>query len=771
MHDASEDKARCIKVVGWPADTSRDSDRGAHCSVLSLRTEASRALRLHFGPGCPKELMRLSTEAKIRAGFGVAFLTLTGLGIVAYQSTTQLLSTMRWVAHTHTVIEGVQTVLADVIRIRADMRGYVIVGDDELIAGLQGRMEQVRRDVHGLRTLTADNANQQHRLDALDALLGLRFAFTDEVIAAYRTKGAAAAAALVRSRRGIELSASIEQVIRQIVDEEHALLRRRDAEVSRDARWTILTVLIGTVLTSLLLGAAATLIHRDMTQRQHAEVALRESEARLQAVMDNTSAIIHLKDPQGRIMLANRSFLEVIGREASQVVGRPDHEALPPERLGLFREHDQAVLAADGPLSFDVIAPGADGPRAYVAVKCALRDASGVPYAICTVATDITDRMHAEEEADRLRRFLDSIIENIPNMVFVKDAEALRFVRLNRAGEELLGYSRDDLIGKNDYDFFPREQADSFTAKDRAVLEGQAPVDIPEESIATRVRGERILHTKKVPILDRDGTPRFLLGISEDVTERKRSEREVADLNERLRAHAEQLATSNQELEAFSYSVSHDLRAPLRHIVGFTDLLQRHAAATFDDQARRYLDTITRSAGSMAALIDDLLAFSRMGRAEMRKTRINLGQMVAEVIAECEAGVDGRRIVWQLGEMPAVEADPPMLRLALANLIANAIKYTGTRETAKIEVGAETRDGELVVSVRDNGVGFDMEYRDKLFGVFQRLHTAEEFEGTGIGLANVRRIVQRHGGRTWAEGAIDRGAAFFFTLPHYKEAA
>jgi light-regulated signal transduction histidine kinase (bacteriophytochrome) len=239
-----------------------------------------------------------------------------------------------------------------------------------------------------------------------------------------------------------------------------------------------------------------------------------------------------------------------------------------------------------------------------------------------------------------------------------------------------------------------------------------------------------------------------------------------ATLEQRVEERTRQLTALNKEMEAFTYSVSHDLRAPLRHVNGFVSLLRAHAGATLDADASRYLDVIAQGASQMGRLIDDLLEFSRMGRTALTLREVELDPLVREVVAEVARDAPGRAIDWTFAALPCVAGDRALLRVALVNLLSNAVKYTRTREPARIEVGRRPdADGELVLFVKDNGVGFDMRYAAKLYGVFQRLHRAEEFEGTGIGLATVRRVVDRHGGRTWAESALGAGATFYLSLP------
>jgi signal transduction histidine kinase len=251
-----------------------------------------------------------------------------------------------------------------------------------------------------------------------------------------------------------------------------------------------------------------------------------------------------------------------------------------------------------------------------------------------------------------------------------------------------------------------------------------------------------------------------------ELEQRRHREEEIRELNRELGNRAAELEAANAELESFAYSVSHDLRAPLRHMVGYSELLQRQASSLLDEKSQRFIRTILDSAKRMGSLIDDLLAFSRIGRAETKKTKVDLDQLVGEVVAEIRQDSKDRDIAWKIGALPVCYGDRSMLRLVVVNLVSNAVKFTRMRERAEIEIGCVDRnEKEVEVFVRDNGAGFDMQYANKLFGVFQRLHLPEQFEGTGIGLATVQRIIHRHGGQVRGEGAVDQGAAFYFSLP------
>src|SRR5215813_6663770 len=254
--------------------------------------------------------------------------------------------------------------------------------------------------------------------------------------------------------------------------------------------------------------------------------------------------------------------------------------------------------------------------------------------------------------------------------------------------------------------------------------------------------------------------------LEDELQQREQRDAEIRKLNHELTLRAGELAAANRELESFAYSVSHDLRAPLRHMVGYSELLQKHASGSLDDKSQKYVQTILESGKRMGNLIDDLLAFSRIGRVDSRTAELDLQQLVKEVVSEIGRQAKERNISWKIGALPVCHGDRSLLRLVVVNLVSNAVKFTGTRTPAEIEIGyVNGNTDNIEIFVRDNGVGFEMQYVDKLFGVFQRLHRADEFEGTGIGLATVQRIIHRHGGTVRAEEAVDQGATFYFTLP------
>ena len=385
--------------------------------------------------------------------------------------------------------------------------------------------------------------------------------------------------------------------------------------------------------------------------------------------------------------------------------------------------------------------------------------------------------MQAQKATEALQKQA-SLLNQTHDSIFVRDMNDI-ITYWNRGAQERYGWRAEEAIGKSSHELlrtiFPIPLGE---LRGQVLRTGRWEGELKHY----KADGTEVIAASRWA-LQRDAReqPAAILETNNDITERKRREEEIDRLNQELAKRAEgldqelakraaELETTNKELESFAYSVSHDLRAPLRHTVGFAELLQKQASSSLDDKSRRYMQLILESSKRMGNLIDDLLGFSRIGRAETNKSEVDMESLVGEVVAELGQETKDRNIDWNIGPLPVCYGDRSMLKVVLMNLLSNAVKFTRIRKRVEIEIGCADRcEDQAELFVRDNGAGFDMQYVDKLFGVFQRLHLAEEFEGTGIGLATVQRIIHRHRGEVRAEGAVDQGAAFYFSLPRARK--
>ena len=419
----------------------------------------------------------------------------------------------------------------------------------------------------------------------------------------------------------------------------------------------------------------------------------------------------------------------------------------------------------------------ATGKRVWVrTIGEAVRNDYGKIYKVYGAFQDISGKKMEEAKIREKDLQFRKLSENVPDLIyqFTRRPDGSYFVPVASEGiKNIFGCSPEDVA--NDFepiarvlhpDDAERAIADiEYSASHLTYFTCEFRVQIPGKPV-------QWIYSRSSPEKLKDGSITWF-GFNADITYRKEAEEAIrllnSELEQRVIDRTSQLEAANKELEAFSYSVSHDLRSPLRHIDGFAEILISKYSEQVPEEAKKYLNTIVASAQKMGTLIDDLLSFSRTGRSEMKKSRLKMNQVIEDALTQIKASFADRKIKWDISQLPVVEGDYSLLRQAFVNLLDNAVKYSRTREVAVIKIGYTEEKKDFIFFIKDNGVGFDMKYADKLFGVFQRLHSSSQFEGTGIGLANVQRIIQRHGGRIWAEAETDKGAVFYFSIPKETE--
>jgi PAS domain S-box-containing protein len=501
---------------------------------------------------------------------------------------------------------------------------------------------------------------------------------------------------------------------------------------------------------------------RDITQHKEAEKKLREQAALLDLAHD---AII-LRDIEGHILFWNRGASDLYGWTAEEASGKLIHELLHtefPESLQSLQDGLNRTRQWDGELKHSC----RSGQQVVVASRWSLlRDQQGQPTAIMEINRDVTERNQAEQALQRSEQRYRSLVVASSQVIWTTNPQG------EVSGDmpmwrEFTGQTYEQMQGGGWIEtIHPEDRERTATVWSRAV-KNRTLYDT-DYRMRRRDGEYRYMMVRGVPVLEADRTIREWIGTCTDVTERRKAEEEIRHLNEELEQRVlqrtAQLEASNKELEAFTYSVSHDLRAPLRHIAGFAKMLVEEYEKTLDENAQHYLARVIEGVQRMGQLVDDLLNLARVGRKELGLQVTGLASIVQEVIADLKPETEGREVEWKVSTLPFVECDPALMKQVFQNLLSNALKFTRPRPQAVIEVGQQEKDGCNITFVRDNGVGFSMKYADKLFGVFQRLHRPEDFEGTGVGLATVQRIIAKHGGKIWAEAELDKGAAFYFVL-------
>jgi PAS domain S-box-containing protein len=695
------------------------------------------------------ESRNMSLKNKLTFGFGAALCILAMIGLLSYRRFSQENVDQQWVEHSHQVLEMLDSTLASLLELSAEERGFALTHSSPHLQSSRHLKDVIESNLRQIKTLTADNPRQQATYSRLADLVGARVALIEEL------KTQSSSEENLETPRN-ELSGQIRTLLMEMRLQEEKLLGERLQEAAAGNRQMKAILDVGYAFSLLLFGLTVYAIFREIEKRKESEESLRRAQEQYRLLFDSNPIPVWVYDLETLDILdvnataSNRygyTREEFLRLKISDLRPQPD----VPTLLKNIRETTQAVQDS-GPWRHEK----KSGEIIDVQIRSYPLNFGGKDARLA-VATDITDQKKAEDALKESEERFRLIVSNIKDYAIIVLNPGGQITSWNGGAQRIKGYKADEIVGQHFSIFYPPE--DISVGKPTIELNSAREEGrFEDDSWRVRKDGSRFWANVVVtPLRDDVGTLRGFVKITRDVTEKRKAEQEIVRRSLELEA-------TNKELEAFSYSVSHDLRAPLRAIEGFSQALHEDYHQQLDDTAKDYLRRIRSATHRMAELIDDLLNLSRVTRAEMHKERIDLSKLASEVAQELNCREPKRAISLKIAEGLQAEGDSRLIRVALQNLIGNAWKFTSKRPQAEIEFGQQFSNGDRTYFVRDNGAGFDQSYASRLFGAFQRLHAANEFPGTGIGLATVQRIIHRHGGSVWAEGIVNRGATIYFTL-------
>jgi PAS domain S-box-containing protein len=701
-------------------------------------------------------------KRKVQLAFGSAIVILLVVGAVSYRGILLSSESDQWVRHTHEVLENLQNLVTDMERIESSDRGFALTGEVVYLESYRASVLSARQDAAALRTVTKDNPKQQLRLPVLEEVMAQKIRLGGVAILLRQSKGTEAAADAIGNGLGQRIMADWLGIVSKMQDEELQLLLVRNAESNRRRAQTTTILLFGTVLGVLIAVGAGWMVSRDIAARGFAEDALREGEERFRNLANNISQLAWMADETGAIFWYNQRWFDYSGTTLEEMAGwgwqkvhHPDHVQRVVDKIsrcfqnGEVWEDTFPLRSRDGTYHW------------FLSQAVPIRDSGGKVLRWFGTNTDISVRMEAERHLAQMESRYRGLLEAAPDAMVVVNP-AGKIVLLNVQAETQFGYSRDELVGQEVTNIIPEGFAERLTADGtRSTAEALAQqIGTGIELSGRRKNGSEFpIEMMLSPLESAEGI--LVTTAIRDITERRKSE-------ERLGTTVRELKRSNEELQQFAYVSSHDLQEPLRMVSSYTQLLAKRYQGRLDSDAHEFIAFAVDGCNRMQGLIQDLLAYSRAGTNGKELSEVSSEDALQEALTNLRMTIKQSGSIVTHDSMPAVTTDESQLRQVFQNLVGNAIKYRGA-ETPRVHVSA-TRNGEneWTFSVRDNGMGIDPQYFERIFILFQRLHGRDEFEGTGIGLAICKKILERLGGRIWVESQPEKGSTFYFALPEIE---
>jgi len=693
--------------------------------------------------------MKWSIDRKTTAGFGVALAALVGIGAFSFLSLSRLKNTSNQVEHTYKVINKLGTLLSQLTDAETGQRGYLLTGEIRYLKPYENAIASIDQNLDELQELTANNPDQQQHMTQLSPLITFKLAELKETITLRQSQGYEAALRVVKTDRGKQAMEEIRAIVKVMEDEELQLLKQRSDE--QQVQRTLLTIL-GSLIGVLSLAGAVLLLNRNVFQRRQSEKTLESTEEKFRQMAENIHEVFWMSSADlSEVLYISPAYQQIWGRTCESLYTNPKSflEAIHPEDRERVIANLQQNIKTEFDIEYRII--WQDGTVRWIWDRSVpIYNQVGEVYRRAGIAQDISDRKQAEQKI----RFQSRLLDAVEQAVIATDLEG-NIIYWNHYAEVLYGWSAVEVMGRLVVDVVPAASTKEQAAKLMSRL--QVGESWSGEFLVQRRDGTTFpAMVFDSPIYNEQGSLIGIVGVSVDITERKRAE--------------EELQRSNAELQQFAYVASHDLQEPLRMVSSYTQLLAECYQGQLDAQADKFIAFATEGATRMQQLLEDLLDYSRVSRRPQPFEPINCTTILKDVLTDLAVTMQESSAVVTADSLPTVLGDRTQLRQLLQNLISNAIKFR-REEPPVVHISAEPQEDFWLFTVRDNGIGIDPQFAERIFVLFQRLHSRQEYPGTGIGLAICKKIVERHAGRIWVESHLGEGSTFYFTLPRQPQLA